>query len=981
MKNRMLSIMLVLILCLSMMPVGVFASEGTPLSGTLTVTTETPVELENVVRNYAFGWAFVEEEPEYDTITAEFTSDLEGLVQGEDYELVWMIDGEEIMWDEQGDIYVDGYNYIGWIDGNSYVPDIDTEEAVTVSVKAVGIGDYTGEVEGDAEILVAVAPGNAENVEIEVGDEEIIVNWEDSTTGGGVELTGYVVEISDENDVLEEKIATVSAVGMPLEQTFTGLENDMQYNVTVYTVNEAGILSNGSGTIGIPVAEETTTPGAVEIYYTESGVGSISLAWLPPENDGGAKIRYYTLIASCEGMDYEEIAVVDPDTHYYTFDNLNGGVVYEVSVAAVNARGEGEYSTVLCDETLMYKVQIGGVTVEGDLFDGDDDDWVYLMNDEDGNVTREGADDSNYTIKVAFGKETEIHLKDATIHNPAGAGIYAEYVNLLISGEDTEAEGANDISAVTYEGDPDEDEYLSGYGIWVEGSGSYDEEVGFEDGNLCIEGQIGTITADADGIFLSAGSLMIDGVIGDITTETDGIYVHGDVSVLGEIGNIMSNGFDGLVSASGDIWINGTVGDITGYNGLRTGDGNIYVSYGTIGDITAECIGIEAYGMEVEEDEDSYMSGGYIEIVGSIGKIDADLMGIHAVDMIRLDESDLEIVTNEDYGIAMAAKNYLTLWNVDFVVPEQPVLSKTELDLYDELYDTVFDGEGNILSAVTLTSGEPIVDYVLFEEDGVHTQEVYNEGTAFEPDAPKRSGYKFKGWYVDEDCTEAYDFDTPVTENVVLYAKWVKKSSSSGSSSKPAEPTPEVPEVPEVPVIGEAKKFDDVHGAGHWAEAAVDYVVSRGIFNGTGETTFHPDKAMTRAMAVGILYNLEGKPEVSAEVKFSDVKTGAWYVSAVNWAAEKSIVSGYNDGTYGVDKNVTREQLAVILWNYAGKPESTKDLSGYADADQISGYAKQAMAWTNEMGIINGMKNETLNPGGAATRAQVAQMMMNYLGK
>jgi hypothetical protein len=112
---------------------------------------------------------------------------------------------------------------------------------------------------------------------------------------------------------------------------------------------------------------------------------------------------------------------------------------------------------------------------------------------------------------------------------------------------------------------------------------------------------------------------------------------------------------------------------------------------------------------------------------------------------------------------------------------------------------------------------------------------------------------------------------------------------------------------------------------------------------------------------------------------FADVSENSWCADAISWAAENGIVGGYGNGKFGPNDSITREQLATMLWRYSGEPTPTKTTLNFSDAGQASGYAKEALLWANEQGILNGMGNGILNPKGLATRAQVAQMMMNFI--
>lgn len=180
-----------------------------------------------------------------------------------------------------------------------------------------------------------------------------------------------------------------------------------------------------------------------------------------------------------------------------------------------------------------------------------------------------------------------------------------------------------------------------------------------------------------------------------------------------------------------------------------------------------------------------------------------------------------------------------------------------------------------------------------------------------------------------------------------------------------------------VKLVDNSAAFSDVPAA-NWAKNAVDFVSARGIFNGTGGSAFSPDNTMTRGMLAVVLHNLENSPAHTFDGAFADVGE-SWYTDAVHWAAEQGIVTGYGDGRYGPNDAITREQLAVILWRYAGSPAAESEELPFADADQVSGYAVEALCWARENGIVNGDGNGRLMPKGLTTRAQAAQMLMNFI--
>ena len=176
--------------------------------------------------------------------------------------------------------------------------------------------------------------------------------------------------------------------------------------------------------------------------------------------------------------------------------------------------------------------------------------------------------------------------------------------------------------------------------------------------------------------------------------------------------------------------------------------------------------------------------------------------------------------------------------------------------------------------------------------------------------------------------------------------------------------------------------FVDVPEA-EWFYDDVYFAVSNGLFNGIDEFTFAPGASMTRAMLVTVLYRLEGQPAVTGGSAFADAAAGQWYTDAVIWATRNGIVNGYDNGKFGTDDNVTREQMATILYRYAQNcgydTTARADLNGYTDAAKISSYAQEAMSWANAMGLINGRTAASLAPTGTATRAEVAAIFHRFV--
>ena len=167
-----------------------------------------------------------------------------------------------------------------------------------------------------------------------------------------------------------------------------------------------------------------------------------------------------------------------------------------------------------------------------------------------------------------------------------------------------------------------------------------------------------------------------------------------------------------------------------------------------------------------------------------------------------------------------------------------------------------------------------------------------------------------------------------------------------------------------------------------WYKDAIQYAYDNGLMTGVSDTEFAPEATTTRAMIVSILARLEGVESAQA-AGFADVNDNDWYATAVNWAANVGVVNGYEDNTFQPNTAITREQLAAILMNYAaykGEDVSTRaSLATYTD--QPSTWAKEAMSWAVAEGLISGVTADTLQPQGAATRAQVAAILQRFLSE
>ena len=214
--------------------------------------------------------------------------------------------------------------------------------------------------------------------------------------------------------------------------------------------------------------------------------------------------------------------------------------------------------------------------------------------------------------------------------------------------------------------------------------------------------------------------------------------------------------------------------------------------------------------------------------------------------------------------------------------------------------------------------------------------------------------------------------------------KSYKKHSSSASVNTESSPLPSVLPAPTAPAQTEPAdnltEAEYVDIAGHWAENAIKYVTRRGMMYGISDNKFEPDINLTRAMFVTVLYRIENEPDAEKH-HFTDIADGIWYEKAVAWAVSNNIVYGMSDTEFAPDLNITREQMAAILYRYAKlkglDTASVKDIN-YADKNNISEYAKEAVIWANENAVMQGDENNAFNPKNNARRCETAMVFMNF---
>ena len=168
-----------------------------------------------------------------------------------------------------------------------------------------------------------------------------------------------------------------------------------------------------------------------------------------------------------------------------------------------------------------------------------------------------------------------------------------------------------------------------------------------------------------------------------------------------------------------------------------------------------------------------------------------------------------------------------------------------------------------------------------------------------------------------------------------------------------------------------------------WYYDAVKFAYDNGLMSGVSSTAFEPNANTTRGMIVTVMYRLENEPNVNIDNSFEDVKPSDYYGNAIYWAKQNNIVTGYNSTTFAPNDNITREQMAAILYRYASykgySVDKISDLSQFSDVSKINDYALKPIKWAVASNLISGIGDSTISPLGNASRAQIATILMRFI--
>ena len=525
------------------------------------------------------------------------------------------------------------------------------------------------------------------------------------------------------------------------------------------------------------------------------------------------------------------------------------------------------------------------------------------------------------------------------------------------------------------------------------------------------------------------GALTLDGLEGFVNLYPyNGMAVNGSLTVGANCGVIFGGNASLVINASGTVTTqpageNTLPGELSlgqgatlTASGKLVNNGRFYVSdmenLKKAADIGGE---LTLDSMTIDEDYTLDMKGDLLTICGSLNFTKGANLTVR--NAIKVDASGVWISGGSYYCPVTAGGNEGGITGGSFYGPVTvigPAGSPSPAEVsggtfYDKLNGNYFINGRK----VTYMDGE-----------NVYAIQVVG-GKASAPDAPSKDGYHLTGWYTE--AGEKFDFEKDTVEkDITLTARWSKNApgvsyaslrfETGGGSALPAlslpygsavDLTKYVPSregftftgwytdreltkrVTSLTLTGSAavyagwNPFTDT-GSGDWYYEDVLYVYNRGLMEGTGEHSFSPDGAVTRGQIVTILWRLAGSPVVNFAMDFTDVTEETWCAEAIRWAAAEGIAQGFDDGSFGQDRVVTREQLAAFLYREVQRQGG--GFTGmwyfplnYPDMEELGAFADEAMHWCVMTGVLQGTADGRLAPKDTADRAQLSAILHRYL--
>ena len=778
-------------------------------------------------------------------------------------------------------------------------------------------------------------------------------------------------------------VVSTSGVVLDLAANYGGadIENGVATNADVYVSGEATISGTNSS---IDVIEEQGSSGSEvreqdNVIITGGTFTSLTNGQSSPDSSAG---KFFPAGALLTQDDTGKVIAREPVGGESAVAEVNG-VSYTSLQRAIDMARDGDTVTLLQDETLNDTITVDK-TVTIDL----------NQHTVAGNAVRAFHVTNGTMTLTGRGTVTSTTMKDSnsSVIRVGNNGTEGTTPAGLVVGENVviEAPGTYGISVF---GDATKETLTVNGTVTATGPAPAISGNGMYDGTSITIGETANISASQSVAIYHPqdGTLIINGgiITGGIEAKSGTITINGNpsISAVGEKdhaanGNgpsttgyaiaIVDNSAYGngatITINSGSY--NGPVEYLEDGNGVGSGNksGSITVSGGSFGESVAQYVadalnyeananGIYTYHKTLDE---ALATGGEVKSIQAATTGEDDTLTVTLID--RNDTTKIEVVSGEEIPLPSRSDygyNHFVGW-------------KSSVDGKTYQPGDKVDISGNVTFTAQWTYIPPAnPNYRIDIPD-------FENGTVTADPAAAKAGAKVtltatpdEGYAVGTiTVTDRFGDAVKVTENADGTYTFTMPNGQVTVTATFVET--------EEPV---AEPFIDV-AEGDWFYDAVVYAYQNELMDGVGGNRFAPNSETTRAQLVTILYRLSGQPAPSGDSGFSDVETGTWYTDAVAWAAQNGIVNGVSDTQFVPGDDITREQLAVILYRYAtyqGYDVSQRaDLSGFVDAGTISTYAQEALSWANAQGLVLGFEDDSLRPQGTATRAQIAAVLMRF---
>ncbi len=824
------------------------------------------------------------------------------------------------------------------------IDDITYGEKATIQIEAVAQSGLTDFIYTSLNEDVATVDADGLITIVGAGDAEITVALEESTDYKAAEAT------------VEFTVNTVE-LEITIDEDSTWKRVDTDNTSIVFTVENEDAIVDGDDFTVVIEREEGEEVGLYDFIFAPTGAdaGNYTATITPEQFEIKDRLDDEINVTAIEDFTYGEKAtiqieaVADSGLTDFIYTSLNEDVATVDADGLITIVGAGDAEiTVALEESTDYKA--AEATVE------------FTVNLRELTIT--AIDYNNGTVEYS--------------NKIDGDDVYLDIDSVVREKISVELYDDGTIARTTFE--------LSNFILLGEDAANY--ILATETYTYYNDEEVTTITPTADEAVIDVapavenenGILITDVKPQDAGGEIESVVVNASDVMSGAIINSVSLTKDVLENIAGAA--NATL-EITLNDSDESDADEISVSFdnNALTEINDASAGSVELSVTVDKPEDTELTPDQQDAKDSI---DSRLEETEVYSFAVVDESGSDVLSNTAndaeatvtvrYMMPVGANKRVVVYTID----EDGGISRVSNTVYDSENNTVTITLTNsvtfLVGTETYSTGSSTINVgilvrhtVTFKSNGgtdVAGQLVKRGGYVTEPEDPTREGYEFDGWYIDEDLTEEFDFDSKVTGRLTLYASWIETDEETDE---------EVIEETEVKEM----IFTDV-SEDAWYFDAVEFVYGKGITNGVSETEFAPNGKVTRGQFITMLCRAYGIEEMDGD-NFADCGD-TWYTGYLAAAKQLGIANGVGDNMFAPDRFVTREEMVTLLYNYYKSQDMVGEEAtetSFADDADVSAWAKAAVAYASEEGIINGKGDNMFDPRGNATRAELAQIFYN----